>query len=127
MRVPRSPQRPPSSADRLCAERGQASVDLVAILPLVLLVGTVVWQLAVAGHAAWMCAHAARAGARAEAVGRDGRAAARSALPDGLERGLRVERREAGGVRVKVRIPLLLHRWHAPASISATSSLGPAQ
>lgn len=96
------------------------------MLPAVLLVCAVVWQLALAGHAAWMCAHAARAGARAEVVGADGRAAARSALPDGLERGLRVERREAGGVRVRVRIPLLLHRWRSPASVSATASLGAA-
>lgn len=99
----------------------------MAVLPLVMLVGALVWQLAVAGHAAWMCAHAARAGARAEAVGRDGRAAARSALPDGLEHGLRVERRSAGGVRVKIRIPLLLHRWRTPASVAATASLGAAR
>lgn len=97
----------------------------MAVLPVVLLMGAVVWQLAIAGHTAWTCAHAARAAARAEAVGRDGRAAARSALPDGLERGLRVERREGGGVRVRVRIPLLLHRWRSPASVSATAALAP--
>ena len=111
----------------LGAQRGQASVEMVATLPAVLVIGALVWQLALAGHAAWMCAHAARAGARAEVVGADGRAAARSALPDGLERGMRVERRDAGGVRVKVRIPLLLHRWRSPASVSATASLGAAQ
>ena len=97
------------------------------MLPAVLLVGALVWQLALAGHAAWMCAHAARAGARAEVVGGDGRAAARSALPDGLERGMRVDRRRAGGVRVKVRIPLLLDRSRSPASVSATASLGAAE
>ena len=111
----------------LASQRGQAAAEFVAVLPAVLLVGALVWQLALAGHAAWMCAHAARAGARAEVVGGDGRAAARSALPDGLERGLRVERREAGGVRVKVRIPLLLPRWRSPASVSATASLGAAR
>ena len=111
-------------AGRLRSQHGQASVELVAVLPAVLLVGALVWQLALAGHAAWMCAHAARAGARAEVVGDDGRAAARSVLPDGLERGLRVDRRQAGGVRVKVRIPLLLHRWRSPVSVSATASLG---
>ena len=109
----------------LSSERGQASVELVAVLPAVLVVGAVVWQLVLAGHAAWMCAHAARAGARAEVVGGDGRAAALSALPDGLERGLHVARRAQGGVRVKLRIPLLLHRWQSPATVSATASLGP--
>lgn len=96
----------------------------MAILPAVMLVGVLVWQLVLAGHAAWMCAHAARAGARAEVVGGDGRAAARSAVADGLERGLRVERRDGGGVRVKLRVPLLLHRWRSPVTVSATASLG---
>ena len=97
----------------------------MAVLPAVLLIGAVVWQLAITGHAAWMSAHAARAAARAESVGRDGRQAARSALPRGLERGLRVEQRTAGRVTVKVRIPLLLHRWRTPASVAASAALGP--
>ena len=99
----------------------------MATLPAVMLVGVLVWQLVLAGHAAWMCAHAARAGARAEVVGGDARAAARSAVADGLERGLRVERRDGGGVRVKLRAPLLLHRWRSPVTVSATASLGAAE
>jgi hypothetical protein len=105
-------------------ERGQASIELVAVLPFVLLVGAVVWQLALAGQAAWLTANAARAGARAEAVGRDPAAAARSALPRSLERGLEVERRGAGVVRVSVRIPLLVRAWTAPVRVSASASLG---
>lgn len=104
------------------SERGQASVELVAALPFVLLLGLVVWQCALAGHAAWMSAHAARAGARAELVGDDVRRAARSALPAGLERGLEVER-DDGAVKVRIRVPLLLHRWKLPIDVSATSSL----
>ena len=69
---------------------------MVAVLPLVVLVGAIVWQLALAGHSLWLVAHAARAAARAEAVGGDGEAAARSAVPDSLERGLRVETGSAG-------------------------------
>ena len=107
------------------AEAGQASVELVAAIPVVLLVGALVWQLALVGHAAWASAHAARAAARAEAVGRDGASAARSVLPDALERGLRVRRRGEAGVRVSVRIPLLLPAWRSPASVSATASLAP--
>ena len=116
-----------AAAPVLRSQGGQASVELVAILPAVMLVGALVWQLVLAGHTAWMCAHAARAGARAEVVGRDGRAAARSAVSAGLERGMRVERRDGGGVRVKLRVPLLLHRWRSPATISATASLGTAE
>ena len=92
------------------AEQGQSSVELVAALPL-------------AGHTAWLAAHAARAGARAEVVDGDVRAAVRSVLPDGLEHGLEVERR-GGRVRVSVELPLLLHRWRLPVAVGATASLG---
>jgi|Tabmets5t2r1_1033131.scaffolds.fasta_scaffold08333_2 hypothetical protein len=105
-------------------QSGQASVELVAMLPVVLLVGAVAWQLALAGHTAWLAAHAARAAARADAVGRGPGEAARSALPRSLEDELEVERRDRGGVRVSVRVPLLLRRWDAPVRVAAVSSLG---
>jgi type IV secretory pathway TrbD component len=105
-------------------ERGQASVELVATLPVILLVGAIVWQLAIAGHTAWLTAHAARAAARADTVGRDAGAAARSALPGSLERELEVDRLRDGGVRVSVRMPLLLRPWRTPVRVTATSSLG---
>jgi hypothetical protein len=103
---------------------GQASVELVAVLPLVLLSGLLAWQLAVTGHTAWLCANAARVAARAEAVGRDPKKAARSAVPGGLEPSLEVERPHAGGVRVSVRVPLLVRRWRAPVRVWASASLG---
>jgi hypothetical protein len=106
------------------AQRGQASVELVAILPFVLLIGAVVWQLALAGHTAWLTANAARAAARADTVGRNVSAAARSALPSSMERDLRVRRLHRGGVRVSVRVPLLLRSWRGPVRVTATSSLG---
>lgn len=95
----------------------------MAALPLVLVLAAVAWQLVLAGHAAWMTAHAARAGARADVVGAPVGPAVRSALPAGLERGLQVER-EGGVVRVGVRIPLLLHRWQTPLRVGASASLG---
>lgn len=106
------------------AQLGQASVELVAIVPFVLLVGAVVWQLALAGHTAWLTANAARAAARADTVGRDVAGAARSTLPRSMEAGLEVRRLREGGVRVSVRVPLLLRRWRAPVRVAATSSLG---
>ena len=112
------------SARRLARDaRGQASAEMVAVLPLVVLVGAIAWQLALAGHAAWMCAHAARAAARAEAVGGDGEEAARSALPYSLERGLRVEQAAGGAVRVRVRIPAIARLWRAPVTVTATAAL----
>ena len=105
-------------------ERGQASVEFVASLPFVLLVGLVAWQLTLAGHALWLCANAARVAARADAVGRDPRVAARSALPRSLERELDVDRRSGGGVRVSVRAPLLVAASGLAPRLSASASLG---
>ena len=112
-----------TSADKR-AQRGQASVELVAVVPFVLLIGAVVWQLTLAGHTAWLTANAARAAARADTVGRDAGAAARSALPRSLEGGLEVRRLREGGVRVSVPVPLLMRRWRGPVRVHATSSLG---
>jgi hypothetical protein len=86
---------------------GQASVETVALLPLVVLVGALLWQAVVAGQALWLSGAAARAAARAAAVGGDARAAAEGALPAPLEAGLRV-RAAGGGVRVAVRVPSVL-------------------
>jgi len=105
------------------SELGQASVELVGTLPLVLLAGLVAWQLALAGHTLWLCAHAARAAARAEAVGRDPRAAARSVLPSALERGLKVDSAAGGAVRIQVRMPLLVPSWLSPLRVAASAGL----
>jgi hypothetical protein len=63
------------------------------------------WQLAVAGQAVWLAGGAARAAARARAVGANGLAAARAALPARLERGLRVQTGDDGEVSVRVSVP----------------------
>src|SRR5215212_9482715 len=103
-------------------QRGQASIELVAAIPAVLLAGVAAWQLALLGHAAWLSAHAARAAARADVVGRSPERAARSALPHSLERSLRVDR-SGRRVRVRVRAPLFFRR-RSGVSITARSSLG---
>jgi hypothetical protein len=99
-------------------------VEAVAVVPLVLMCALVAWQLVLAGHTLWLCAGAARSAARAELVGRSAERAARSALPRSLERGLSVERRAGGGVRVEVRVPVLLPAWQTPVRVAAASSLG---
>lgn len=105
----------------LSSESGQASVELVALLPATLLVALAAWQLVVAGHAAWLAANAARVAARAEAVGRDGSTAARSALPRQLERGLRVGRDADGRVRVRVHVPWALIGRPSPLTVAASA------
>jgi hypothetical protein len=104
-------------------QSGQASVELVAMVPVILLVGAVAWQLALAGHTAWLTAHAARAAARADAVGEKPAEAARSALPRSLEDDIEVERLAGGGVRVSVKVPLLMRQWDGPLRVGASASL----
>jgi hypothetical protein len=90
-------------------QHGQASVETVALLPIVALVGALLWQAVVAGQALWLSAAAARAAARATAVGGDAEAAARGALPSRLQHGLRVRPAHDGaGIRVAVHIPSVL-------------------
>jgi hypothetical protein len=108
----------------MARERGQASVELLATLPAALLVAALVWELALAGHSAWLCANAARAGARAALVGRDAAAAARSALPRSLRAGMTVDEREGGAVRVRLRVPLIVRQWQGPVRVAATARLG---
>jgi len=98
-------------------EHGQASVELIAILPLAGLVALVLWQAVVAGQAAWSAAGAARAAARAQAVGGDPLAAARAAVPAGLREGVRV-RPASDTVHVRVAVPLVL----AGGSLGAVDS-----
>lgn len=94
------------------------------MVPLVLLAAAVAWQLVLTGHTLWLCANAARAGARAELVGGSAEQAARSALPRSLERDLSVRTRDGGGVRVSLRLPLLVRAWKSPVKVSAVASLG---
>jgi hypothetical protein len=99
-------------------ERGQATVELVAVLPLLAVLGFGVWQAAVAGQAIWLAGSAARAAARAAALGDDPLPAARATLAPRLEDGLRVRERDDGGVTVTLRIPSVL----GSAAVASTSA-----
>ena len=91
------------------ADRGQATVELVALLPVIAVLAGVLWQGVVAGQAVWLAGSAARAAARATAVGADAQAAARRVLPGRLRRGVVVRRLRSGaGVRVAVAVPSIV-------------------
>ena len=101
-------RRPPSPRFRRArAADGQAAVELVALLPVIAALLAALWQLTLAGHAAWAASAAARAAARAHAIGHDPRRAARDHLPGSLERGLRLEAADEGKVELSIRIPTL--------------------
>lgn len=87
-------------------EEGTASVELIAVVPLLLLAVLVAAQIGLAGQALWSAGVAARAGARAALVGGDAEVVARRALPASLRSAARVS--ERGPVAVRVSIPRLL-------------------
>jgi hypothetical protein len=115
---------PPRRPLRALSERGQASAELVAVLPLLALVLAVAWQCLLAGDAFWQARAAAGAAARAQAVGADPRAAARAHLPPRLERGLRVRGESGGDVRVSIRIPAVVEALSL-GRVAATAHFDP--
>jgi hypothetical protein len=90
------------------AESGQATVELVALLPLLGVLAALMWQAVVAGQAVWLAGSAARAAARASAIGADAGAAARRVLPARLRHGVVVRAGDEGGVRVAIAIPSVI-------------------
>jgi hypothetical protein len=102
-------------------ESGQASVELVASLPLIAVMLALAWQAVLIGNAAWAASAAARAAARAAALGGDPEAAARAHLPGSLERGLHLARAGDDAVSLSVRIPTVLAGLSL-GRVSATSA-----
>lgn len=104
-------------------ERAQASAELVAVVPLVLLAALAIGQFAVAGWGLFTAAEAARTGARAAEIGADAEAAARGAVPEPLEPAeVRVEGAE---VKVRVAAPSLVPGLPA-IPVSVATALDPA-
>jgi hypothetical protein len=87
------------------AQDGQATVELIALLPCVAALLAGLWQAVLVGHTQWAATAAARAAARAQAVGTDPERAARAHLPSWLEPGVRVGAEAGGRVRISVRVP----------------------
>jgi pilus assembly protein CpaE len=70
----------PAAAARR-AQLGQASIELIGLLPVVIAIGLAFLQLLATGYAKVLAASAAEAGALALAAGGDARAGVREALP----------------------------------------------
>ena len=96
------------------SEAGQASVELVAFLPLVLLIALAVFCFAAAQAAREEAGAAAEAAALALLQGRDAREAARAALPPASRPRARISVSGASvRVHVRPRLPLLADRLAA--------------
>lgn len=76
---------------RRYGDRGQATIELVALLPLLAAVALAVAQLLAAGVARELARHAAQAGAIAVLEGGDPAAAARAAVPSWSRDRVRVD------------------------------------
>jgi hypothetical protein len=89
------------------AERGQAAVELLGALPVLIALGLAVAQLLAAGYAAVLAGSAAEAGALAIAGGADPEASVRNALPGWGRADASVDV-DGGRVAVRLRPPSLI-------------------
>lgn len=108
------------------AERGQATVELVAALPALLLAALVALQLLAAGYALTLADGAAEAGALALASGGSAPEAARAALPGWAEDDVSVSV-EGGEVSVRLRPPSPFRAVAERLIVSSSAAARPAR
>ncbi len=106
--------------------RGQATVELVAALPALLLAAAVSLQLLLAGYALTLADGAAEAGALALASGGSASEAARAALP-GWARGDVGVAVEGGRVTVRLSPPSPLAALARALTVSSSAAARPAR
>ena len=107
---------------RAAGERGQASLELVGLLPLLVAVALAAAQLLAVGYSSVLAGNAAEAGALALAGGGDPRAGARDALP-GWSRGHARVSVSGGEVRVELRPPSLLRALAGNLEVAASATV----
>lgn len=88
-------------------QRGQASIEILGVLPLMLLFAMFVWQLHLAMSAATAVENAARTASRVEGLGGDGRRAAMRALPRSQRADAEIEIR-GEVVRIRSKVPTVV-------------------
>jgi hypothetical protein len=108
------------------AERGQATVELVAALPALLLAAAAALQLLVAGYSMTLADGAAEAGALALASGGSAAKAAREALPGWAKDDVSVAV-EGGTVSVKLRPPSPIPALADRLAVSSSADARPAR
>jgi len=79
----------------------------VVLVPVVLLICLLVWQVGLTGLAFVWNGQAANAAARAQSIGQDPAEAARDSVPDSLRDQVSVSVTDDGSVRVATRVPVL--------------------
>jgi len=107
-----------------CGSSGQASIELVAALPLVLALALASVQLLAVGYSSVLAGNAAEAGALALAAGGEARAGAREALPGWSRARARITAR-GGRVEVRLRPPALLDALSERLEVKADAAVEP--
>lgn len=108
----------------MASESGQASVELVAAIPALLLAALVALQLLVVGYALTLADGAAEAGALALAAGEPAKAAVREALPGWAEADTEVTV-QGGEVSVRLRPPSPLNAVADTLAVSSSAAARP--
>ncbi len=102
------------------SQRGQASLELLAMVPALVLAAMVALQLAITGYTLHLADGAAEAGALAAAAGTDAESAALGALPAWADDRVDVEG-ENGRIEVAVRPPAPLPAISSALEVTADS------
>jgi hypothetical protein len=106
-------------------ERGQATVELLAAIPLLLVAGGIALQLLLAGYALTLADGAAEAGALALAAGRPAKSAVEESLPSWAE-GEAETSVNGGEVTVRLAPPSLLAAIGDRLAVTSSSFARPA-
>ncbi len=109
----------------MARECGQATVELLASIPLLLIAGAVALQLLLVGYALTLADGAAEAGALALAAGRPAKVAVEKSLPSWTEHGVEVAVR-GGEVTVRLAPPSLLAAVGERLAVTSSSYARPA-
>jgi hypothetical protein len=110
------------SGGQAARDRGQATVETLALAPVIVAIGLAILQLLAVGYASVLAGNAAEAGALALAGGADARAGARHALPGWSRARARVEV-DGGRVQVRLRPPSPLNALAERLEVSATAAV----
>jgi pilus assembly protein CpaE len=109
---------------RFAGESGQATIEFTGLLPLLLAALIVLWQIALVGMTVVFAGHAARAGARALAVGDNVADAVLKDLPGGWHANKispSADNAGYGQVNVELNVPLFLPGITLPISVGSSA------
>jgi hypothetical protein len=110
----------------MARERGQATVELLAAIPLLLIAGAIALQLLLVGYALTLADGAAEAGALALAAGRPAKSAAEESLPAWAREKVEVAVR-GGEVTVRFAPPSLLTAVGDRLAVTSSSYARPVE